>query len=49
MYARSTTMRDRTEIVDDVIAFMCDEVMPTVTRLDGSGPAFDLISPPLTY
>jgi len=35
MYARSTTMRGRTEIVDDVIAFMRNEAMPTVTRLDG--------------
>ena len=35
MYARSTTMRGRTEIVDDLTAFIRDDVMPTVTRLDG--------------
>ena len=35
MYARSTTMRGRTEVVDDLTTFMRDEVMPTVTRLDG--------------
>jgi hypothetical protein len=35
MYARSTTMRGRTEIVDDLVAFMRNEVLPTVTRLDG--------------
>jgi hypothetical protein len=35
MYARSTTMRGRTEVVDDLTAFVRDEVMPTVTQLDG--------------
>jgi hypothetical protein len=35
MYARSTTMRGRTEVVDDLTAFIRDDVMPTVTRLDG--------------
>ncbi len=35
MYARSTTMRGRPEVVDDLTAFIRDDVMPTVTRLDG--------------
>jgi hypothetical protein len=35
MYARSTTMRGRPDVVDDLTAFIRDEVMPTVTRLDG--------------
>ena len=35
MYARSTTMRGRIEVVDDLTAFIRDDVMPTVTRLDG--------------
>jgi quinol monooxygenase YgiN len=35
MYARSTTMRVRPEAVADLIAFVRDDVMPTVTELDG--------------
>ena len=35
MYARSTTMRGRPEVVEDLTAFLRDEVMPTVTGLDG--------------
>ena len=35
MYARSTTMRVRPEVVDDLTFFIRDDVMPTVTRLDG--------------
>jgi quinol monooxygenase YgiN len=35
MYARSTTMRVRPEAVDDLTAFVRDDVMPMVTRLDG--------------
>jgi hypothetical protein len=35
MYAQSTMMRCRTEVVDDLTAFIRDDVMPTVTRLDG--------------
>jgi quinol monooxygenase YgiN len=35
MYARTTTMRGRTEVVDDLTAYIRDEVMPTVTGLDG--------------
>jgi hypothetical protein len=35
MYARSTTMRGRPDVVDVLTAFIRDEVMPTVTRLDG--------------
>ncbi|MEX5716928.1 putative quinol monooxygenase [Geodermatophilus maliterrae] len=35
MYARSTTVRVRPEAVDDVVAFVRDEVMPMVTQLDG--------------
>jgi hypothetical protein len=35
MYARSTTMRVRTESVDDVVAYVRDDVMPTVMQLDG--------------
>jgi quinol monooxygenase YgiN len=35
MYARSTTMRVRPEAVDDLTAFVRDDVMPMVTQLDG--------------
>ena len=35
MYARSTTMRGRPQVVDDLTGFIRDEVMPTVTQLDG--------------
>jgi quinol monooxygenase YgiN len=35
MYARSTTMHPRPEVVDDVTAYVRDEVMPMVTALDG--------------
>ena len=35
MYARSTTMRVRPEVVDDLTFFIRDDVMPTVTRMDG--------------
>ena len=35
MYARSTTMRVRPEAVDDLIAFVRDDVMPMATELDG--------------
>jgi quinol monooxygenase YgiN len=35
MYARSTTMRVRPEAVDDLTAYIRDDVMPTVTQLDG--------------
>ena len=35
MYARSTTMRVRPEVVDDLTSFIRDDVMPTVTRMDG--------------
>jgi heme-degrading monooxygenase HmoA len=35
MYARSTTMRSRPEVVDDLTAFIRDDAMPAVTRLDG--------------
>ncbi|MBM7809021.1 quinol monooxygenase YgiN [Geodermatophilus bullaregiensis] len=35
MYARSTTVRVRPEAVDDVVAFVRDDVMPMVTQLDG--------------
>ena len=35
MYARSTTMRVRPEAVDDLIAFVRDDVMPMITELDG--------------
>jgi quinol monooxygenase YgiN len=35
MYARSTTMRVRPEAVDDLNAFVRDDVMPTITELDG--------------
>ena len=35
MYARSTTMRVRPEAVDDLIAFVRDDVMPMATGLDG--------------
>ncbi len=35
MYARSTTMRARPESVDDLVAYMRDDVMPMVTQLEG--------------
>ena len=35
MYARSTTMRVRPEVVDDLTAAIRDEVMPMVSELDG--------------
>ncbi|HZH19502.1 MAG TPA: antibiotic biosynthesis monooxygenase [Geodermatophilus sp.] len=35
MYARSTTMRVRPEAVDDLTAFVRDDVMPMVTQLGG--------------
>ncbi len=35
MYARSTTMRVPPEAVDDLIAFVRDDVMPMITELDG--------------
>jgi len=35
MYARSTTMRVRPEMLDDLIAYIRDDVMPMVTNLDG--------------
>jgi hypothetical protein len=35
MYARTTEMRGRTEVVDDLTTFIRDDVMPTVTGLDG--------------
>ena len=35
MYARSTTMRVRPEVVGDLTAVVRDEIMPMVTRLDG--------------
>ena len=35
MYARSTTMRVRPEAVDDLNAFVRDDVMPMITELDG--------------
>jgi hypothetical protein len=35
MYARSTTMRGRPEVVDDLTAYIRDDVMPTVTGLEG--------------
>ena len=35
MYARSTTMRVGPETLDDLIAYIRDDVMPMVTHLDG--------------
>jgi quinol monooxygenase YgiN len=35
MYARSTTIQIRPDAVDDLIAYVRDDVMPTVTQLDG--------------
>ncbi len=35
MYARSTTMRVRPEAVDDLVHHVHDDVMPTVTELEG--------------
>ena len=35
MYARSTTMRVRPEALDDLVAYVRDEVMPMVTQMDG--------------
>jgi hypothetical protein len=35
MYARSTTMRGRAGVVDDLTAYIRDEVRPTVTGFDG--------------
>jgi quinol monooxygenase YgiN len=35
MYARSTTMRVRPEAVDDLTAYVRDDIMPMVTQLDG--------------
>jgi heme-degrading monooxygenase HmoA len=35
MYARSTTVRVNPPSVDDLVAYVSDEVMPTVTQLDG--------------
>jgi quinol monooxygenase YgiN len=35
MYARSTTMRGRADVVDDLTAYIRDDVMPTVAGLDG--------------
>jgi hypothetical protein len=35
MYARSTTMRGRADVVGDLTAYIRDDVMPTVTGLDG--------------
>jgi quinol monooxygenase YgiN len=35
MYARSTTMRVSPEAVDDLTAYIRDDVMPTVTQLGG--------------
>jgi quinol monooxygenase YgiN len=34
MYARSTTVRVSPQAVDDFVAFMRDDVMPTVTQMD---------------
>ena len=35
MYARSTTIRVGLETLDDLIAYIRDDVMPMVTHLDG--------------
>ncbi len=35
MNARSTTMRVRSEALDDLVTYMRDEVMPLVTQMDG--------------
>ena len=35
MYARSTTMRVRPEALDDLVAYIRDDVMPMVTQLEG--------------
>ncbi len=35
MHARSTTIRGKPEAMDDGIAFIRDEVMPTITALEG--------------
>ena len=35
MYARCTTMRVRPGVVDDLTAFIRDDVIPTVTQIDG--------------
>ncbi|MBK1783590.1 antibiotic biosynthesis monooxygenase [Prauserella cavernicola] len=35
MYARSTTIRARTEAIDDGVAHIRDKVMPTVMEMDG--------------
>ena len=35
MYARTTEMRGRTEVLDDLTLFIRDDVMPAVTGLDG--------------
>ena len=35
MYARSTTMRVRPETLDDLVAYIRDDVMPMITELDG--------------
>jgi quinol monooxygenase YgiN len=35
MYARTTTMRVRPEAIDDVTAYIRDDVLPMVTQLDG--------------
>ena len=35
MYARSTTMRVSPETLDDLVAYIRDDVMPMVTQLDG--------------
>ena len=35
MYARSTTVRGNPQSLDDAIAYLRDEVMPTVQEMDG--------------
>ena len=35
MYARSTTMRVRPDALEDLVAYVRDDVMPTVTDLEG--------------
>ncbi len=35
MYARSTTVRGNSQSLDDAIAYLRDEVMPAVQRMDG--------------
>ena len=36
MYARSTTTRGNPQMIDDAIAYIRDEVLPAVQRMDGS-------------